>query len=67
MRKGDTKKERFIEGKKFASENARNLWMETPRALYELAEIYTVVCKIVHKIASVWCKTASGEVGVSLP
>ena len=24
----------------------------------------TVVCKIVHKIASVWCKTASGEVGV---
>ena len=27
----------------------------------------TVVCKIVHKIASVWCKTASGEVGVSLP
>ena len=43
MRKGDTKKERFIEGKKFASENARNLWMETPRALlalYELAEIY---------------------------
>ena len=40
MRKRDTKKERFIEGKKFASENARNLWMETPRALYELAEIY---------------------------
>ena len=29
--------------------------------------IYTVVCKIVHKFASVWCKTALGEVGVSLP
>ena len=27
----------------------------------------TVVCKIVHKFASVWCKTALGEVGVSLP
>ena len=27
----------------------------------------TVVCKIVHEFASVWCKTASGEVGVSLP
>ena len=27
----------------------------------------TVVCKIVHKIASVWCKIALGEVGVSLP
>ena len=26
----------------------------------------TVVCKIVHKFASVWCKTALGEVGVSL-
>ena len=30
-------------------------------------EISTVVCKIVHKFASVWCKTALGEVGVSLP
>ena len=29
--------------------------------------IHTVVCKIVHKFASVWCKTALGEVGVSLP
>ena len=28
---------------------------------------HTVVCKIVHKFASVWCKTALGEVGVSLP
>ena len=28
---------------------------------------FTVVCKIVHKFASVWCKTALGEVGVSLP
>ena len=27
----------------------------------------TVVCKIVHKFASVWCKTALEEVGVSLP
>ena len=27
----------------------------------------TVVCKIVHKFASLWCKTALGEVGVSLP
>ena len=26
----------------------------------------TVVCKIVHKFASVWCKTTLGEVGVSL-
>ena len=29
--------------------------------------LYTVVCKIVHKFASVWCKTALGEVGMSLP
>ena len=29
--------------------------------------LVTVVCKRVHKIASLWCKTASGEVGVSLP
>ena len=29
--------------------------------------VSTVVCKIVHKIASVWCKSALGEVGVSLP
>ena len=29
--------------------------------------IDTVVCKIVHKFASVWCKTALREVGVSLP
>ena len=29
--------------------------------------VHTVVCKIVHKFASVWCKTALGEVGVSLP
>ena len=29
--------------------------------------IPTVVCIKVHKIASVWCKTALGEVGVSLP
>ena len=28
---------------------------------------FTVVCKIVHIFASVWCKTALGEVGVSLP
>ena len=28
---------------------------------------YTVVCKKVHKIESVWCKMALGEVGVSLP
>ena len=27
----------------------------------------TVVCKKVHKIASVWCKIALEEVGVSLP
>ena len=27
----------------------------------------TVVCEIVHKFASVWCKTALGEVGVSVP
>ena len=27
----------------------------------------TVVCIKVHKIASVWCKTALGKVGVSLP
>ena len=29
--------------------------------------LITIVCKIVHKIASVWCKIALGEVGVSLP
>ena len=29
--------------------------------------IVTVVCKKVHKIRSVWCKMALGEVGVSLP
>ena len=29
--------------------------------------IHTVVCKKVHKIWSVWCKMAQGEVGVSLP
>jgi hypothetical protein len=29
--------------------------------------VYTVVCKIVHKFSYVWCKTALGEVGVSLP
>jgi hypothetical protein len=28
---------------------------------------FTVVCIKVHKIASVWCKTALGKVGVSLP
>ena len=27
----------------------------------------TVVCIKVHKIVSLWCKTALGEVGVSLP
>ena len=32
-----------------------------------LGFLNTVVCKIVHKFASVWCKTALGEVGVSLP
>ena len=31
------------------------------------SKVATVVCKIVHKFASVWCKTALGEVGVSLP
>ena len=36
--------------------------------LIELSNYYcTVVCKIVHRFASVWCKTALGEVGVSLP
>ena len=35
--------------------------------LQGLKACFTVVCKIVHKIASVWCKTALGEVGVSLP
>jgi hypothetical protein len=34
---------------------------------YPLSYTGTVVCKSVHKFASVWCKTASGEVGVSLP
>ena len=29
--------------------------------------VITVVCIKVHKIAYVWCKTALGEVGVSLP
>ena len=33
----------------------------------EMEIVTTVVCKIVHKFASVWCKTALGEVGVSLP
>ena len=33
----------------------------------ELGTQITVVCKIVHKFASVWCKTALGEVGLSLP
>ena len=28
---------------------------------------FTVVCKKVHKIGSVWCKMALGEVGVSHP
>ena len=27
----------------------------------------TVVCIKVHKIVSLWCKTALGEVGLSLP
>ena len=29
--------------------------------------LLTVVCIKVHKIASIWCKTALGEVGMSLP
>ena len=33
----------------------------------ERKKVTTVVCIKVHKIASVWCKTALGEVGVSLP
>ena len=44
-------------------DNDRNYW-----DLPYLAQMkFTVVCKIVHKFASVWCKTALGEVGVSLP
>ena len=34
---------------------------------YENQSICTVVCIKVHKIVSLWCKTALGEVGVSLP
>ena len=37
------------------------------RADIFLLNAVTVVCIKVHKIASVWCKTALGEVGVSLP
>ena len=46
---------------------------ETPHSRGKLrseiqhSTIYTVVCEIVHKIASVWCKIALGEVGVLLP
>ena len=42
------------------SENPLTLKQKIFRAL-------TVVCIKVHKIASVWCKTVLGEVGVSLP
>ena len=37
--------------------------LRIPKKTFEI----TVVCKIVHKFASVWCKTALGKVGVSLP
>ena len=35
--------------------------------VYHYIKEATVVGKIVHKIASVWCKIALEEVGVSLP
>ena len=35
--------------------------------IFAVLMIITVVCKKVHKIASLWCKMALGEVGVSLP
>ena len=38
----------------------------TKRFIIELT-VDIVVCKKVHKIRSVWCKIAPGEVGVSLP
>ena len=42
--------------------------LETPKADHSAQKTpHTVVCKIVHKFASVWCKTALEEVGVSLP
>ena len=41
--------------------------LKGPTKNYSLYFCNTVVCKIVHKFASVWCKTAQGEVGVSLP
>ena len=46
----------------------KQLWRNIlfPRDL-ETNLLCTVVCKIVHKFASVWCKTALEEVGVSLP
>ena len=43
-------------------------WLDILWSIFAIfGSTFTVVCKIVHKIASVWCKTASGEVGVSLP
>ena len=48
-----------------------SIWKEkqSPRKAHCLPflTLLTVVCIKVHKIASVWCKTALGEVGVSLP
>ena len=46
------------------AQKARNFLKQNMYTIYIQS---TVVCKIVHKIASVWCKSALGEVGVSLP
>ena len=43
------------------------LWNGEFLTYFGVVVVSTVVCKIVHKFASVWCKTALGEVGVSLP
>ena len=45
-------------------ESDRQIFIKLPNTI---TSGFTVVCKIVHKIASVWCKIALGGVGVSLP
>ena len=49
---------------------AVTVFFRTPfyyKSFFFLLNITTVVCIKVHKIVSVWCKIALGEVGVSLP
>ena len=52
---------------KVQSASWQDCWLPSFNQSTEDGRSNTVVCKIVHKFASVWCKTALGEVGVSLP